>query len=99
MRLKTVTNLRIFCMIASIVLFVLCNIALIILKVIPFDQNIELVINKPKCYEFSSGLVNATLLDDILTVKIAQDGKSIFFLVTACSKTNTIAFNSRYFQM
>ena len=90
-----VTNPRVFCLTASIVLFVVCNVTLIVLNVVPLSPKIELVISR-KCYEFPNHLTNTDLLDDILTAKIKpSDRRSIFFLVTTCSSDDATALNAR----
>lgn len=97
MHLATVKIPRLFCL-TAIVLLMLCNIMLIVLKVIPLDQKIELLISIPKCYQFPKYSIITLSLDDIQSAQIKPDNRnSIFFLITACSKNVEIELNARYF--
>lgn len=89
---------RKFFLVACVVLLVLCNITLIVLKVVPSGQNIELLISIPKCYQHPNHITNTRFLNDILAAKMKPNDKSsIFFLVTACSKGGVLNLNARYF--
>lgn len=97
MRLANMSISRKFYLTACVILLGLCNIVLILLKVVPSGQKIELVIRKPKCYQYPNYSTNTRFFDDILTAKMKPiDKRSIFFLITTCSKDDAINLNARY---
>lgn len=59
----------------------------------------QMIMKRKACYRFpEKDDANAEILDDVLNAKIKPEvGRSIFFLMTSCSKKGVIHLTKRYF--